>query len=91
MIIDGPPVTAGGDCWMLSRQVGHTLLVVEWNVTPLGAVGLALRQVASSPESASGDDQGGRACSAFVAGVILNKVKMSKDRKRTGAQSLMFG
>lgn len=87
VIVDGPPVMAGGDCWMLSQQVRQTVLIVEWNATPAGAIEMAIKQLLG-PSNTRYDDQ--YRCPASIAGVVLNKVDPSKIRRLGGPESVMF-
>ena len=45
VIVDGPPVLVGGDCWMLAQHVGRTIMVVKWGSTPVSTISLALKQL----------------------------------------------
>jgi uncharacterized protein involved in exopolysaccharide biosynthesis/Mrp family chromosome partitioning ATPase len=71
VVVDGPPVLVGGDCWMLSRHVDKTLMVVKWSSTSPTAISAALKQLNTPiddpnlPKSA--------ACS-----IVLNMVEKSR-------------
>lgn len=83
VIIDGPPVMVGGDCWMLAQHVDHTVMVVKWESTPVKVIRAALRQL---NVRAFGD----RPSATTVAGMILNMVDPMRSRKRANDDSAMF-
>ena len=90
VIVDGPPIMAGGDCWMLSQLVRQTVLVVEWNATPAGAIEMAIKQLFGPRERTDARYEDHYPCPASIAGVVLNKVDLSKTRRLGSPESVMF-
>lgn len=80
VIVDAPPVLVGGDCWMLSRYVEHTVLIAAWGDTHPDQVSLALDQLLASHDERH----------PAMAGVILNKVNPRKCVKLGTRESILF-
>ena len=78
VIIDGPPVLAGGDCWMISQHVEQTILLAKWGVTSPVAIQTALKQIMRYKND------------KLVAGIVLNMVDPRKGRKLSPADLVMF-
>lgn len=45
VVVDGPPVLAGGDCWLLSQEVDYTVLLVRAGTTPREDVAAAINEI----------------------------------------------
>jgi Mrp family chromosome partitioning ATPase len=45
VVVDGPPVLAGGDCWLLSQEVDYTVMLVRAGLTPREDVAAAINEI----------------------------------------------
>jgi Mrp family chromosome partitioning ATPase len=84
VIVDGPPVMAGGDCWMLAQHVDQTILISEWAETSPTAIRTALRHLA--PPRAAADQR----APVEVAGIVLNQVDPRKSQRIDDSDSIIF-
>jgi capsular exopolysaccharide synthesis family protein len=83
VIIDGPPVMVGGDCWILSQHVDHTIMLVKWESTPVKAIRTALKQLTTR---VFGDERS----ASTVAGIVLNMIDPQRSRVLANEDSVMF-
>jgi capsular exopolysaccharide synthesis family protein len=64
IILDSPPVLPVSDALVLSRYADATILVVKWRATPKAVAGQAVKAL--------------RTVNAALAGVMVNKIDLSK-------------
>ena len=74
VIIDGPPILVGGDCWILSQHADRTIMIVKWGSTSPTMIEAALKQLTSSHYDQRCDPKGAPV-------IVLNMVERSTNKK----------